>query len=118
MLIILVLFVGATFLALRAHSPTHPSTPTTRPKTTTTTAAKSSSTTVPKSQVSVQVANGTTVTGLAVGSEEKGLAPLTRKRCEAVVSIPQLGKISSLNAGVAVSVAAFEVARQRNLPKK
>ena len=65
MLIILVLFVGATFLALRAHSPTHPSTPTTRPKTTTTTAAKSSSTTVPKSQVSVQVANGTTVTGLA-----------------------------------------------------
>ncbi|MDH2903326.1 MAG: TrmH family RNA methyltransferase, partial [Actinomycetota bacterium] len=49
---------------------------------------------------------------------EKGLAPLTRKRCEAVVSIPQLGKISSLNAGVAVSVAAFEVARQRSLLKR
>lgn len=51
---------------------------------------------------------------LVVGSEEKGLAPLTRKRCQAVVSIPQLGKINSLNAGVAVSVAAFEVARQRS----
>lgn len=50
---------------------------------------------------------------LIVGGEEKGLAPLTRKRCATVVSIPQLGKISSLNAGVAVSVAAFEVARQR-----
>lgn len=54
---------------------------------------------------------------LVVGGEEKGMAPLTRKRCAAVVSIPQLGKISSLNAGVAVSVAAFEVARQRGLFK-
>jgi 23S rRNA (guanosine2251-2'-O)-methyltransferase len=61
---------------------------------------------------------GSTPVALVVGSEEKGLAPLTRKRCEAVVSIPQLGKISSLNAGVAVSVAAFEVARQRNISKK
>jgi 23S rRNA (guanosine2251-2'-O)-methyltransferase len=59
-----------------------------------------------------------TPVALVVGSEEKGLAPLTRKRCGAVVSIPQLGKISSLNAGVAVSIAAFEVARQRSLLKK
>jgi 23S rRNA (guanosine2251-2'-O)-methyltransferase len=58
---------------------------------------------------------GSTPVALIVGGEEKGLAPLTRKRCQAVVSIPQLGKISSLNAGVAVSVAAFEVARQRSL---
>jgi len=50
---------------------------------------------------------------LVVGGEEKGLAPLTRKRCARVVSIPQMGRIGSLNAGVAVSVAAFEVARQR-----
>jgi 23S rRNA (guanosine2251-2'-O)-methyltransferase len=50
---------------------------------------------------------------LIVGGEEKGLSPLTRKRCATVVSIPQLGRISSLNAGVAVSVAAFEIARQR-----
>ena len=50
---------------------------------------------------------------LVVGGEEKGLSALTRKRCATVVSIPQLGRISSLNAGVAVSVAAFEAARQR-----
>ena len=61
---------------------------------------------------------GSTPVALVVGGEEKGLAPLTRKRCAAVVSIPQLGKISSLNAGVAVSVAAFEVARQRRIVKK
>lgn len=58
---------------------------------------------------------GSVPVALIVGGEEKGLATLTRKRCAAVVSIPQLGKISSLNAGVAVSVAAFEVARQRSL---
>jgi len=54
-----------------------------------------------------------TPVALVVGGEQSGLAALTRKRCAAVVSIPQLGKISSLNAGVAASVAAFEVARQR-----
>ena len=58
---------------------------------------------------------GSIPVALVVGGEEKGLSTLTRKRCAAVVSIPQLGKISSLNAGVAVSVAAFEVARQRRL---
>lgn len=50
---------------------------------------------------------------IVVGGEEKGLSSLTRKRCATVVSIPQVGSISSLNAGVAVSIAAFEVARQR-----
>jgi len=54
-----------------------------------------------------------TPVALVVGGEENGLAALTRKRCQAVVSIPQIGKIVSLNAGVAVSIAAFEVARQR-----
>lgn len=79
MLIILVLFVGTTFVALRSHSTSHattatstsPSTSTTQAKssgtstTTTTAAANSTSSTVPKSQVSVQVANGTTISGLA-----------------------------------------------------
>jgi 23S rRNA (guanosine2251-2'-O)-methyltransferase len=50
---------------------------------------------------------------IVVGGEEKGLSALTRKRCATVVSIPQVGRINSLNAGVALSVAAFEVARQR-----
>jgi len=50
---------------------------------------------------------------LVVGSEEKGLAPLVRRRCDAVVSIPQHGSLPSLNVGAAGAVAAFEVARQR-----
>jgi 23S rRNA (guanosine2251-2'-O)-methyltransferase len=60
---------------------------------------------------------GSTPVALVVGGEEKGLGSLTRKRCAVVASIPQLGKISSLNAGVAYSIAAFEVARQRRLPR-
>ena len=56
---------------------------------------------------------GSVPVALVVGGEQNGLSALTRKRCQAVVSIPQLGTISSLNAGVAASVAAFEVARQR-----
>jgi len=61
---------------------------------------------------------GSTPVALIVGGEENGMAALTRKRCQAVVSIPQIGKIVSLNAGVAVSIAAFEVARQRALHKR
>jgi 23S rRNA (guanosine2251-2'-O)-methyltransferase len=54
-----------------------------------------------------------TPVALVVGGEQDGLGQLTRKRCAAVVRIPQLGAIGSLNASVAASVAAFEVARQR-----
>jgi 23S rRNA (guanosine2251-2'-O)-methyltransferase len=54
---------------------------------------------------------------LVVGSEEKGLAPLVRRRCDAVVSIPQHGALPSLNVGVAGAVACFEVARQRQRPR-
>jgi 23S rRNA (guanosine2251-2'-O)-methyltransferase len=50
---------------------------------------------------------------LVVGSEEKGLAPLVRRRCDALASIPQHGALPSLNVGVAGAVACFEVARQR-----
>jgi 23S rRNA (guanosine2251-2'-O)-methyltransferase len=50
---------------------------------------------------------------LVVGSEEKGLAPLARARCDAVAAIPQHGALPSLNVGVAGAVACFEVARQR-----
>jgi 23S rRNA (guanosine2251-2'-O)-methyltransferase len=60
---------------------------------------------------------GSQPVALVVGGEEKGLSALTRKRCATVVSIPQLGRISSLNAGVALSIAAFEVARQRRNTK-
>jgi 23S rRNA (guanosine2251-2'-O)-methyltransferase len=50
---------------------------------------------------------------LVVGSEERGLAPLVRRRCDEVVAIPQHGSLPSLNVGVAAAVACFDVARRR-----
>jgi 23S rRNA (guanosine2251-2'-O)-methyltransferase len=50
---------------------------------------------------------------LVVGSEERGLPPLVRRRCDDVVSIPQRGEIASLNVAAAGAIATFEVARQR-----
>jgi 23S rRNA (guanosine2251-2'-O)-methyltransferase len=53
---------------------------------------------------------------LVVGNEERGLAPLVRRRCDEVVAIPQRGSIDSLNVAAAGTVASFEVARRRGRP--
>jgi len=50
---------------------------------------------------------------LVVGSEDRGMAPLVRRRCDEVVAIPQHGSLPSLNVSVAGAVACFEVARRR-----
>lgn len=50
---------------------------------------------------------------LVVGNEERGLAPLVRRRCDQLVGIPHHGALPSLNVAAATAVASFEVARQR-----
>jgi 23S rRNA (guanosine2251-2'-O)-methyltransferase len=49
---------------------------------------------------------------LVVGGEGEGIRPLVRKQCDVVMSIPQYGGVSSLNASVAGGIALFEVARK------
>jgi 23S rRNA (guanosine2251-2'-O)-methyltransferase len=51
---------------------------------------------------------------LVVGSEGKGLSRLVTETCDAVVSIPIESSTESLNAGIAVSVALYEVSRKRS----
>jgi 23S rRNA (guanosine2251-2'-O)-methyltransferase len=52
---------------------------------------------------------------LLIGGEGSGMRSSTRKACDAIVSIPLLGALSSLNASVAAGVVLFEIARQRSL---
>ncbi len=50
---------------------------------------------------------------IVIGSEGKGVKPLTRKLCDETISIPMKGNVNSLNASVATGIIAFEVIRQR-----
>ena len=52
--------------------------------------------------------------GLVVGSEGEGLHELTRKKCDIVLKLPMKGKIESLNAAVAGSVALYLAYLTRN----
>ena len=51
--------------------------------------------------------------GILLGSEGEGLRPLIRRECDFLLSIPMLGKISSLNVGVAGAVFLYEALRQK-----
>jgi 23S rRNA (guanosine2251-2'-O)-methyltransferase len=50
---------------------------------------------------------------IVVGSEGKGLSRLVTETCDAVVSIPIESSMESLNAGIAVSVTLYEIAKLR-----
>jgi len=52
---------------------------------------------------------------LVFGSEGKGLRPLVREKCDQILSLPLLGRISSLNVAAAASVFFYEVVRQRTI---
>jgi 23S rRNA (guanosine2251-2'-O)-methyltransferase len=50
---------------------------------------------------------------VVVGSEGKGLSRLVTETCDAVVSIPTSSSTESLNAGIAASVALYEISSLR-----
>jgi 23S rRNA (guanosine2251-2'-O)-methyltransferase len=52
--------------------------------------------------------------GIVLGAEGKGLGALSRRRCDVVAAIPQLGSLNSLPVAAAGAVACFEVARRRS----
>jgi 23S rRNA (guanosine2251-2'-O)-methyltransferase len=50
---------------------------------------------------------------LVLGAEGKGVRPLVRRTCDAIVSIPLAGKVGSLNVSVAAALLMYEARRQR-----
>ena len=52
-------------------------------------------------------------TAIILGGEGTGISRLLRENCDAMISIPSLGRIDSLNVSVAAGVLFYEVMRQR-----
>lgn len=52
-------------------------------------------------------------TVLVLGGEGKGLRPRVASACDGIVSLPQRGKVDSLNVSAAATALLFEAVRQR-----
>lgn len=56
--------------------------------------------------------------GLIIGSEGFGMGRLITDKCDFLLKLPMMGKITSLNASVAGGIFMYEIVRQRNSNKQ
>ena len=52
--------------------------------------------------------------GLVIGNEGKGMSRLVKEQMDGIITIPMVGSIQSLNAGVAAGLLMYEVMRKRH----
>lgn len=50
---------------------------------------------------------------IVIGSEGRGISKLTKEKCDVLVKIPMVGKITSLNASVASGIIMYEIMKQK-----
>ena len=50
---------------------------------------------------------------LVIGSEGRGISKLTKEKCDVLVKIPMVGKVTSLNASVAGGIIMYEIMKQK-----
>ena len=58
--------------------------------------------------------DGTMPLGLVIGSEGKGMGRLIKEKCDFLIHLPMVGKVTSLNASVAAALLMYEVYRKRH----
>lgn len=58
--------------------------------------------------------DGTMPIGLVIGSEGKGMSRIIGGKCDFLITLPMVGKVTSLNASVAASLLMYEVYRKRH----
>lgn len=66
-----------------------------------------------KADINYTQADYTGPVAIVMGAEDTGISPEVLRQCDTFVSIPQFGKIGSLNVSVAAGVMMYEVVRQR-----
>ena len=54
-------------------------------------------------------------TAIILGGEGSGISRILRESCDALIAIPSLGRLDSLNVSVAAGVLLYETQRQRKL---
>lgn len=52
--------------------------------------------------------------GLIIGSEGKGMSRILKEKCDFLIKLPMVGKVTSLNASVAASLLMYEIHRKRH----
>lgn len=68
-----------------------------------------------KAAISYTSVDYTVPTAIVMGAEDTGISPAAMRLCATQVSLPQQGRIGSLNVSVAAGVMIYEVVRQRML---
>lgn len=55
---------------------------------------------------------------LVIGNEGKGISRIVKQKCDVLVKIPMMGKVSSLNASASAAILIYEVLKTRHEKKE